>query len=100
MNIIAGVVFLILTIGIFVFVAAFALAFSMRKRRFKVGLKILALLLGIATVLLGLGYIDATGWEELDYIFGFLFIDLPAGLGALIGGVAGWSKSADQVDAP
>ncbi|MBR2658070.1 MAG: hypothetical protein IKD58_16595 [Loktanella sp.] len=74
------------------FAAATALSFWFGRLKTQLGLWSMAVVWLGFTVAMIFGLEQATGWDGLVYVFGLLFLALPAGLGALIGGIIGWKQ--------
>jgi hypothetical protein len=82
-----------------VFLASLFTCFSFGKNRFKGGLICFGLLWLGFTVAMFFGMEAASGWDGLGYVLGLIGLSLPAGLGALLGGLVGWFKKENTLDA-
>ena len=91
---------IIIGIGGAFFLAALALSFFLGKRRNKVGLWLLGLLWGGTAVLMARGLSAASGLDRIGYLLVLILVHAPAGVGGLIGGLVGWTKSGSAADKP
>lgn len=82
-----------------VFLVSLFTCFSFGKQRYKKGLVAIGLLLLGFTVAMFVGMGASSGWDGLIYLFALIGIGAPAGVGALLGGLVGWLKKENTVDA-
>jgi len=90
---------LIYSVPLVVFLVSLFLCFFFGKTRFKGGLITMGLLWLCFTVAMLLGLRETTGWDGLGYLLALIGLSAPAGVGALLGGLVGWFKKENTVDA-
>ena len=81
------------------FLASLFVSFAFGKNRFKGGLICFGLLWLGFTVAMFFGMEAASGWDGLGYLVGLIGLSVPVGIGALLGGLVGWFRKENTVDA-
>jgi hypothetical protein len=82
-----------------VFLASLFISFAFGKNRFTGGLVVIGLLWLGFTVAMFFGMEASPGLDGLGYLVGLIGLSVPVGIGALLGGLVGWFRKENSVDA-
>lgn len=81
------------------FLASLFISFAFGKNRFTGGLVVIGLLWLGFTVAMFFGMEASPGLDGLGYLVGLIGLSVPVGICALLGGVVGWFRKENSVDA-
>ena len=82
-----------------VFLVSLFISFALGKNRVTGGLVAIGLLWLGFTVAMFFGMEASPGLDGLGYLLGLIGLSVPVGIGALLGGLVGWFKKENTVDA-